>query len=419
MTQINLYVIKKDDSIVNFKDYKIKNAIRKSAERVMVKLTKEEENQVVLNVKELMKKDNKTVVPVETLHKYVEISLENVKPVVARSYIEYRNYKKDFVNMIDEAYRRSQKIMFLGDKENSNTDSALVATKRVLSYNEINRLFYKKFFLNQAEINAIEDGYIYIHDMSSRRDTYNCCLFDVFTLFDKGFEMGNMWYNEPTNIDKALDVLGDIISVVAGQQYGGLTIPEVDRLLSKYVEKSFNAFYKEMKEEADDFYDVDIETNSKLKERIKKKALKKTRIQLEDGIQGIEYKANSVGSSRGDYPFITFSFGEDTNNPYSVMVAEAILKVRKKGQGQKGKKKCVLFPKLVFLYVDWKHGEKMPFEYLYDKAIECSAVCMYPDYLSLTGEQGYVSEIYKKYGKIVSPINIIVAYNSDIICEAI
>lgn len=137
--------------------------------------------------------------------------------------------------------------------------------------------------------------------------------------------------------------------------------------------------------------------------RLSKRALERAITKLNDGLQGIEYKANSVGSSRGDYPFITFTLGEDTNNPYSVLVAEAILRVRKKGQGKKGKKKCVLFPKLVFLYVEEKHGEGKPFEHLYDRAIECSAKCMYPDYLSLSGES-YVSKTYKKYGKVISPM---------------
>ena len=35
-----------------------------------------------------------------------------------------------------------------------------------------------------------------------------------------GFEMGNMWYNEPKSIDTACDVLGDIIMMSAGMQYG-------------------------------------------------------------------------------------------------------------------------------------------------------------------------------------------------------
>ena len=35
--------------------------------------------------------------------------------------------------------KKSQSIMYIGDKENSNTDSALVSTKRSLIFNELNK----------------------------------------------------------------------------------------------------------------------------------------------------------------------------------------------------------------------------------------------------------------------------------------
>ena len=37
-----------------------------------------------------------------------------------------------------------------------------------------------------------------------------------------GFEMGNLWYNEPKTLDVAFDVLGDIIMSMASQEYGRL-----------------------------------------------------------------------------------------------------------------------------------------------------------------------------------------------------
>lgn len=94
--------------------------------------------------------------------------------------------------MLDEVYKKSQSIMYIGDKENSNTDSALVSTKRSLIFNELNKELYKKFFLTVEEIQAIRDGYIYIHDMSARRDTMNCCLFDVKNVLNGGFYGGNL-----------------------------------------------------------------------------------------------------------------------------------------------------------------------------------------------------------------------------------
>ena len=89
------------------------------------------------------------------------------------------------------------------------------------------------------EIQAIRDGYIYIHDMSARRDTMNCCLFDVKNVLSGGFEMGNLWYNEPKTLDVAFDVIGDIVLSAASQQYGGFTVPSVDDILEPYAEKSY------------------------------------------------------------------------------------------------------------------------------------------------------------------------------------
>ena len=36
----------------------------------------------------------------------------------------------------------------------------------------------------------------------------NCCLFDVAAVLSGGFEMGNVWYNEPKTLDTAFDVIG-------------------------------------------------------------------------------------------------------------------------------------------------------------------------------------------------------------------
>ena len=56
---------------------------------------------------------------------------------MAKSYRDYRNYKQDFVRMLDDVYKKSQSIMYVGDKENANTDSALFAA---VFLNDIYRL---------------------------------------------------------------------------------------------------------------------------------------------------------------------------------------------------------------------------------------------------------------------------------------
>ena len=124
--------------------------------------------------------------------------------------------------------------------------------------------------------------------------------------------------------------------------------------------------------------------------------------EMEQGFQGWEYKFNSVSSSRGDYPFITVTAGTVTSE-YGKLATIKMLEVRKNGQGKAGHKKPVLFPKIVFLYDEKLHGPGGPLEDVFEAGIDCSSKTMYPDWLSLTGE-GYVSGMYKKYGKIVSPM---------------
>ena len=235
-------VVKKDGTLEDFNVQKVVDAVNKSACRVLISFTEEEEKFICQFVEEKVADLGIDRIQIAQMHNIVEGALERVNPVVAKSYRDYRNYKQDFVQMLDDVYTKSQSIMYIGDKENANTDSALVSTKRSLIFNEFNRELYKKFFLTTEEIQAIRDGYIYIHDMSARRDTMNCCLFNVKEVLEGGFEMGNIWYNEPKTLDVAFDVIGDIVLSAASQQYGGFTVPSADLILEKYAEKSYEAY---------------------------------------------------------------------------------------------------------------------------------------------------------------------------------
>lgn len=391
-----IHVIKKDGTLDPFNPEKIKVAITKSAERVMIVLTEEDKNKVANYVEERLKEIGNDTVTIQVMHNLVESALDEFNPLVAKSYRDYRNYKQDFIHILDEVFKASQAIRFIGDKENSNTDSTLVATKRCLIFNELNKRLYRKFFMTKDELQACKDGYIYIHDQSARLDTMNCCLCDMATIMSGGFEMGNVWYNEPNSLDTAFDVMGDIILSCASQQYGGFTVPEIDKLLAPYAQKSYAKYvheYFEIKGEPQNAMDFTCADEW---------AMKKVKREFEQGFQGIEYKLNTVGSSRGDYPFITMTFGLGTE-VFEKMASITFLNVHKEGQGKEGYKRPVLFPKLVFLYDEELHGEGKPLHDVFEAGIDCSCETMYPDWLSLTGE-GYVAEMYKKYKRVVSPM---------------
>ncbi len=398
-----MQIIKKDGTLENYDEQKIINACNKAARRAMIKLS-DEDYQIICNAvwNKLVENDLEDT-EIYEMHNIVESVLEEFYPLVAKMYKEYRNYKKDFVHMMDKVYERSQAIRYIGDKSNANTDSALVATKRSLIYNELSGELYKKFFLTLNERQAMKDGYVYIHDRSARLDTFNCDLMRVGHIMQGGFEMGNVWYNEPNSLDTAFDVMGDIILSTAAQQYGGFTVPEVDKILSPYAEKSYNKYISEYLNIVDD-YITDDDTYAISKSSVEY-ATKKIQRDFEQGWQGIEYKLNTVGSSRGDYPFVTMTIGLATDR-FGKMAAITLLNVHKEGQGKKGFKRPVLFPKIVFLYDKNLHGdgsEKYPSADVFNAGIACSSKTMYPDWLSLTG-YGYVPEMYKKYGKVVSPM---------------
>ena len=390
-----MYVIKKDGTNEEFNVQKIIVAVNKSAARILYKFTDEELKFLCEFAQSKAESLHKEGITIQEMHNIVEGALEAVNPAVAKSYRDYRNYKMDFIHMMDDVYTKSQSIRYIGDKSNANTDSALVATKRSLIFNELNKELYRKFFMTRDELQACKDGYIYIHDQSARLDTMNCCLFNVGDVLSGGFEMGNVWYNEPKTLDTAFDVMGDIILSTAAQQYGGFTVPEVDKILAPYAEKSFRKYKEEYIEYADPAWS-DVESHAL------RYAQQKVRRDCDQGWQGIEYKLNTVGSSRGDYPFVTVTLGLGTSE-FEKMISMSLLDVHRGGQGRPGNKKPVLFPKIVFLYDEALHGPGGSCEEVFEKGVECSSKTMYPDWLSLTGE-GYISSMYKKYKKVISPM---------------
>lgn len=381
----NIIVIGKHHTQSPFNPEKIKTAVSKSAARINQKLSNKEKETIVTTVLSMIQELPSNEVYVQQLHTFVEMALSQINQQVAKSYRDFRNYKQETHKMFDRVFEDIERITYIGDKENANMDSSLTSTKKSLAYNVLNRELYKRTFLNIEEIQAIEDGYIYIHDMGARRDTMNCCLFDVATVLEGGFEMGNLFYNEPKSLDTAFDVLGDIIMTAASQQYGGFTVPRVDHILEKYAKKTFDSTYKRMINKYMTAFDI-----SGLKQCLTEDihllashdAMEEVQRQCRQGYQGIEYKLNTVASGRGDYPFVTFTFGLETG-VFGRLISKTILDVHRIGQGAPGHKRAVLFPKLVFLFDKELHGIGKELEDVYKAAVQCSSTTMYPKQLGL------------------------------------
>lgn len=381
---------KKTGLVQSFDSNKIIEAVKKSADRVNVEMGPVKNNKLIDII--LEKIHDKEVVDVKDLHNIVEIALDEVDERVARSYRDYRNYKKEFSAIIDRVYNKKLSLDSESDRSNANADSSLITTQKSIILNELNALLYDKFFLNEEEKQAVNDGYIYIHDKGSRFDSINCSLFDMKSVLSGGFTMGNIEYTEPKSLDVAFDLIADITLNAASSQYGGFTICEMDKLLSPYAELSYQKYKEEYKNILQELC-VEYDEN-----KADTYAYNKVKRIMEQGVQAFECKFNSVASSRGDYPFTSITFGLGTGR-WETLFSSICMKVRKEGQGNKIKTP-VLFPKLSFFYDPDLHGESKELEWLFDEAIDCSSKSMYPDFISL--ESGYQGDIYKKYKTPIS-----------------
>lgn len=397
-----IIVIKKDGRHEPFDGGKIIIAVHKSADRVGHSLTPSDDKSIVALVMERIHEEGLTEVPIASMHRCVELALDKVNAEVARSYREYRNFTVERDKLWRSCEDYALNLLQGGsEKENANKDSSLVAVKQALMRSAFEKTLFQWQFLTATEKEAVHDGYIYVHDMSERMDTMNCCVFDVDTVLRGGFRMGNMFYTEPKTLDVAFDVIGDIVLSTASQQYGGFTVPEIDKVLAPYAEKSYHKAFSKYK--AAICGDDEEQLTPKQQARCHQMALDDVAKEMEQGFQGWEYKFNTVGSSRGDYPFITMTFGLGRSQ-FEKLASITCLRVRAGGQkSTEASKHPVLFPKLVFLYDENLHGPGCELEDVFEEGLLCSSKTMYPDWLSLTGE-GYVPSMYKQYGKVISPM---------------
>lgn len=391
---MQIKIEKKNGTIEKFDTKKIERAVALAGDRVGVTLTKQQMKDIIDNVKQSIHSD---MVNVFDMHKIVCHAIKQVNSDVAASYQNYRDYKLTYAKDFEKLYQQAKDVLFLGDKENANFDSALISTKGSLIRGYTTSMLYKKFYLHKDEAELTKRGDIYIHDMRDMlMGSYNCSLFDIETVLKGGFEMSNVRYREPSSVQSALQVIGDVTLVSTAQQFGGFTLAEIDRVLVPYCKKTLDAARKE--------YDDVVEGNG-TEQKKEAFAWKRLRRQLEQGFQGLELKLNTVPCSRGDFAFTTLTFGAMPPNATEYekkiqrLVCEIILKTRKEGHNGVP----VVFPKLVYLYSKEQHKDPLQQE-LFEKALECSATTMYPDYLAIDSDYGTVSKLYKEHGVITSPM---------------
>jgi anaerobic ribonucleoside-triphosphate reductase len=298
--------------------------------------------------------------------------LESHQYAVAEAYINYR-VQRDFRR--SKATDINHSIVRLIGKdqavvnENANKDSDVFNTQRDLTAGAVGKAIGLQM-LPPHVANAHQKGDIHYHDLDYHpyAPMTNCCLIDFGTMLSEGFRIGNADIGTPRSIQTATAQIAQIIANVSSSQYGGCSANRVDELLAPYAMRNFD------KHLADAQRWIADET---LHEQY---ARERTRKDIYDAMQSLEYEINTLFTSNGQTPFTSLGFGLGTSW-FEREIQKAILEIRIEGLGSE--KRTAIFPKLIFTLKRGLNLEAGDPNYdIKELALECSTKRMYPDVLS-------------------------------------
>ena len=370
----NIYVVKRDGRRVNFDVDKIYKALVKAACEVtsMSPLLEAKlegiTEKIVAEITHRFSRD----VKIYEIQNIVEHELLNANEyAIAKAYISYRT-QRDFdrsqatdINFtIDKLLNKDQTVV----NENANKDSDVFNTQRDLTAGIVGKSIGLKM-LPPHVANAHQKGDIHYHDLdySPYTPMTNCCLIDFKGMLKNGFKIGNAEVESPKSIQTATAQISQIIANVASSQYGGCSADRIDEVLAPYAELNYEKHLRDAKDWV-------------LADKRADYAWEKTKKDIYDAMQSLEYEINTLFTSNGQTPFTSLGFGLGTNR-FEREIQKSILNIRIKGLGSEHR--TAIFPKLIFTL---KRGLNLePGSPNYDikqLALECATKRMYPDVLS-------------------------------------
>lgn len=359
----SIQVVKRDGTVTSFYSYKINlilnalNADEQTSQSVYVTLLDALLNQTTVTTKKIA-------------DLFVQGLVNANHEELAKVYRDYRQHDEEAFaeatnpqNKLEQLFDRNSRIVH----ENANKDSHVFNTQRDLEAGVVSRALGLRM-LPGIVAKAHLRGDIHWHDLDYSPVTpeTNCCLIDFDEMFKHGFKIGNAWVSSPRSIQTATAQMSQIIANVASLQYGGCSANRIDQLLEPYAKLNYEKHMKDAEEWI-------------VPEKREEFAREKTKKDIYDAMQALEYEINTLYSSQGQTPFTTINFGLGTSW-IAREIQKAILKIRIKGLGKEDR--TAIFPKLTFTI---KRGLNLdPEDPNYDikqLALECSTKRMYPDLL--------------------------------------
>ena len=394
-------VIKRDGSLASFDKEKIIIAIEKAMHSSTGVYTAGLALQIANEIEAYAQKidRNMTIYAIEE-QVYYKL-LENNNPATARAYENYKAVQafKRVENTTDkDVFGLLNKSNVAVLDENSNKDASIVSTQRDLIAGEVSKDIARRKLIPTDIVQAHDSGAIHFHDMDYIiQPMFNCCLVNLEDMLTNGTVINGKRIDTPKSFQVACTVTTQIIAQVASGQYGGQSINGIDRILAPYVRKSYEKYLELTLQEQVEVYGMEPDVT-----KAEEIAWNRTKKEVKDGIQTIQYQINTLMTTNGQAPFVTLFMHFDPHSELAkeaALIDEEILKQRI--QGIKNESNVYItpaFPKLIYVLDEHNVHPTSEYYYLTELAAQCTAKRMYPDYISAKK----MKEIYE--GNVFAPM---------------
>ena len=334
-----MQVIKRDGRVTEFNEERIIKAITLAMSHTTGGVDIDLATKITDSIKNQLK--DKVQVSVYEIQDLVEKKLMgSSRKEVAQEYITYR-YNRDV------ARKSKTKDMFLEiietksndvTRENANMNADTPAGMMMKFASETTKPFVDDFLLSTEARNAVNGGYIHVHD----KDYYptkslTCIQHPLDKILKNGFRAGHGSSRPAKRIETASIIACISLETVQNEMHGGQAIPAFDFYLAPYVKTTFVEEVKKLEEVLD--MDLSKLYNYEVKDYIKKEtkdlkgeekyvqlAINNTVNRVHQSMEAFIHNMNTIHSRGGNQVvFSSINYGTDTSAEGRCIIREMLL----------------------------------------------------------------------------------------------
>ena len=378
-------IIKRNGSEEDFNVVKIINAVKKANNSNDTPFLTDEQIIDIADYVEYKCNKMNRAVSVEEIQDMVEDQLMAKGAFeLARRYVRYR-YNRSLIRKANTTDNRILSLIECNNEEvkqeNSNKNPTVNSVQRDYMAGEVSRDLTRRMLLPPDIVEADKQGIIHFHDSDYfAQHMHNCDLVNLEDMLQNGTVISDTLIEKPHSFSTACNIATQIIAQVASNQYGGQSISLTH--LAPFVQISREKIRKETIAE---FEETGINATDEMINEVVERRL---RMEVNRGVQTIQYQVVTLLTTNGQAPFVTvymyLNEAEDEQQKADLaMIIEETLKQRYQGvKNEAGVWITPAFPKLIYVLEEDNITEDSKYWYLTELAAKCTAKRMVPDYIS-------------------------------------